>query len=455
VEVLAPIAEAPNSSVPVRRAYNVVLNFLGYLNLRDSREVEAIPILEKARAAAKSIADLKITDPSAMAAYAEPSAWEVEALFQAGRNAEAIRVGEEALQIDRELLEARPGHAQGLRIAGNISGSLGTIFGETGELSRGAQLQAESVRDWDALVRIDPSNVVARNNRAASGLALANLLQALGRPREQLAVNKETYAQLEPSVGQSTMLAGIVRFPANGILTLNADLGNVGALDADRALFKKVADRYAAMQPPGAFAITLNNFYYALNLLQVSQLQGDNDAVLRGIPALQAQIGSANPDTEGQRFLQHQMLRDAADMDAESAYATGNYSRAIADGQISTEHSLAMNPRKISDLRNLDDERSRLALAQARAGDTAAAVKLAEPVLGRQRALLARMPEDQQLRLELARTLLALAVAKPDSSRSLLEEAQRQVKSVPADMQHLASVSIWKKRIDEELRKRR
>ena len=453
-KILAPAAEAANASTAIRRAYNVVLNYLGYVTLRDNREDQAIPILEKARAAARGIADLKLSDPAALAAFCESSSWEVEALFSAGRPEEATRVGEEALTAARRLLDERPGHAQALRAAANISANLGTIAGETGQLKRGMALEQESIRDWEALSRIDPANMVTHNNNAASQLALGDMLHGLGRPREQLALYQQMIIELEPHVGQSAMVASVARFPVVNVYQLKVDLGEPGA-EADHAAVRKAADRFVALLPPGSFQIGVNNIYLSLFELQVAQLRGDHGAVLRGTAALTAATEGLKASSEGQKTFKHQILRDIADTDAESAYATGDFARAAADGATAVANTLAMDPRKISDLRLLNLERARLGLALGRLGRGAEAVKITDPVLQQQRKWLARMHEDEQLKFETAVTLLASAVAHPESARADLEEATKLLNSTPGDMLTLRSIAPWRRRIDDELKRHR
>jgi hypothetical protein len=116
---------------------------------------------------------------------------------------------------------------------------------------------------------------------------------------------------------------------------------------------------------------------------------------------------------------------------------------------------VVMDPRKVSDLRTLDWERARLGLALARLGRSAEALKLIEPVQQRQRQWLARMHEDEQLKLEAAVTLLAAAVARPGSATEDLDKASRLLNSAPKEMLGLNSVALWKRRIDDELKKHR
>jgi hypothetical protein len=170
---------------------------------------------------------------------------------------------------------------------------------------------------------------------------------------------------------------------------------------------------------------------------------------------LSADTGTLKASSEGQKTFKHQILRDIADTDVESAYATGDFARAAADGEAAVANTLAMDPRKISDLRLLDVERARLGLALGRLGRSGEAEKITAPVLQQQRKWLARMHEDEQLKVETAVTLLASAVAHPESARADLEEATKLINSTPGDMLRLRSIAPWKRRIDDELKRHR
>ena len=119
------------------------------------------------------------------------------------------------------------------------------------------------------------------------------------------------------------MVASVARFPAVNVYQLKVDLGESGT-ETDRATVKKAADRYVALLPPGSFSIGVNNIYLSLFDLQVAQLRGDHGAVLRGTAALNVDTETLKASSEGQKSFKHQILRDIADTDAESAYATGD-----------------------------------------------------------------------------------------------------------------------------------
>ena len=117
VATLRPLAETPDSSPAVRRAYGEVLNMHGFLQLRSGDEA-SLPTFERARAAFRSIADLAMTDASAAASYAEATAWMVEGYLRQERIDDAIRAADEVLAVTGKVLNERPGHMQAVARAG-------------------------------------------------------------------------------------------------------------------------------------------------------------------------------------------------------------------------------------------------------------------------------------------------------------------------------------------------
>src|SRR5206468_12645156 len=115
VELLKPAGTAPNASLPLRRAYGESLAFLGDMQWRNGADTEAVATLEEARAMLRGIDDLRMTDLTVAAAYAEATAWQVHALARLGREEDAKRAGKEGMAVATNVLEKRPGHMQALR----------------------------------------------------------------------------------------------------------------------------------------------------------------------------------------------------------------------------------------------------------------------------------------------------------------------------------------------------
>ncbi len=89
--------------------------YLGFVQQNTNDEEAAVKTLEEARDAFRSIDGLKLDDLPSAAAYAEASAWEVNALQALGRAEETRRVGEDAIRVAGQVLEQRPGHMPALR----------------------------------------------------------------------------------------------------------------------------------------------------------------------------------------------------------------------------------------------------------------------------------------------------------------------------------------------------
>jgi hypothetical protein len=454
VEVLQPLATAPAASVQARRAYGGAQLYNGFLLMRDQRPADAVARFEAARDANRGIANLELTDPAAAAAYAEASAWEVEALTDLGRSGDARRVGEDGLQVGRRLLEEHPGHAQALRATALIYVGLAVIAGDAGQLKQGLAYVAQSIQGWDALARMDPTNVIAWNNLGADRLRRADMLVGLGRPRDGLDEYRRV-ANIGADAPQSSVLASLMRFPAANIMVLHADLGATSALDRARTDAKSVFDRYQAMVPAGSVDARLNDIWYQTWVLIAEQLQGHHAAVLQQAPDVIKKTSALPTDTSYARYWRNRTLRDLYDVDADSAYSAGDYERAQADGSAAIERAIALDPKQPDELRALDDERAKQTLALARLHRNPQAEKLIAPVLERDRARSAERNEDYRAAAQEARALLAAAVARPGTGTGDLERAARLFAGMPAEMRGLSSVRVWRERVDAELHQRR
>ena len=142
VKLLQPIAEAPNASAAVRRAYVEVLVRQGYQLTAGTDNNDAIPIERKAMSIAASLGARDLSNLEMGAWYAEGGAWLVTALANAGQDEEALRVGEDAAAVADKVLEVRPGYRLALHaeqvIEANLSG------GYAGLARSGSRVASES-----------------------------------------------------------------------------------------------------------------------------------------------------------------------------------------------------------------------------------------------------------------------------------------------------------------------
>ena len=183
VDVLKPLmGSAP--SIPLRRAYGAAMLYLGYAQHADENEETAVKTLEEARETYRSIDGLKLGDLPSAAAFAEATSWQVSALQSLGRNDDARRIGEEGAQVAGQVLERRPGHMAAIRSRALISNSLADSELDTLHLRKALLLYEESGSDWEAILKIDPSNQIAWNNLANARLSAALGLLRLGHVNE-------------------------------------------------------------------------------------------------------------------------------------------------------------------------------------------------------------------------------------------------------------------------------
>ena len=175
VDVLKPLMAAPNPSIPLRRAYGLALTFLGFSQGNSDEEEAAVVTLEEARKTFRSIDDLKLDDLPAAVAYAEASAWQVNALQTLGRSDQVRAVGADALKVTGQVLEKRPGNMSALRARALMADGLSATEGFDLHLRKALTLSQQGVRDWEAIVALDPSNQIAWNN-LVSGAAGRGIL---------------------------------------------------------------------------------------------------------------------------------------------------------------------------------------------------------------------------------------------------------------------------------------
>ena len=189
VDVLKPLMAAPTPSIPLRRAYGLAMTYLGFTQLNNNQEEEAVKTLEESREAYRSIDGLKLDDLPSAVAYAEASAWQMNAFQALGRYDQARQVGEDAIRVAGQVLEKRPGHMSALRARALIADTLAATEGFDLHVRKALALAEQGARDWEAILKLDPSNQIAWNNLASARLAVGFWSLGLGRyPRSPAAM---------------------------------------------------------------------------------------------------------------------------------------------------------------------------------------------------------------------------------------------------------------------------
>ena len=225
VALLQPLMNASSPSIPLRRAYGLATTILGFAQLTNNQNEVAVTTLAASRDAYRGIAGLKLDDMPAATAYAEASSWQMGALQSLGRLDEVRQVGDDALNVTHQVLERRPGDMSALRAEGLILDGLSNVEWTDLHVRKALALSRQDAHDWEAIVRLDPSNQIAWNNLANARIATAGMLFSLGEIGE---AREQARAALgvERQVKESSMIGNVLSLAAGYLARLDADAGD-------------------------------------------------------------------------------------------------------------------------------------------------------------------------------------------------------------------------------------
>jgi tetratricopeptide (TPR) repeat protein len=454
VQILKPVAESTAGSAAARRAYGLVLNQYGFIQMRNGLFEDAALSFERSRSVYRSMDDFNVKDSASAAGYLEPSSWLVEDLFHLAKDDQAMQVGAEALLVADQVLEGRPGHLLVLRAKALIYDSMAQAASDLLQWQRVLALTTQAQQTWTAMLQIDPGNEISRYNRGVSRWGNADALEQMGRPVEAVRMRALVIQGFSERADRGSL--GGRADNAREISELYEALGEPQAADKAIAQSRNWAAQALKLWPEGSFWHSMTQLYLGdALLLKHRQMRGEHEVVLRDAPTFGARVMKLPPDSGFARYYQGQWARALYAMAAQSALALGDFTRTEEYSLRAIEAAALTDPRNVSDLRPIDECRALRALALARLGRQAEAQAELAPVLQRQRALMAKGKEDQRLRVELARSLLASSYVEPASAIPDLQQAQSLMAGLSAEMHGLKTVAFWQARIDEALQAHR
>jgi tetratricopeptide (TPR) repeat protein len=465
VAVLRPLASAATPSVPLRRAYGTALTYLGFTELNNNQEEAAVKTLEEARETYRSVDGLKLDDLPSAVAYAEASGWEVNALQSLGRVDQLRQVGEDGARVAGQVLEKRPGHMTALRARGLISDSLAGAEGFDLHARKALALAEQAARDWEALVKLDPSNQISWNNLAAARQGTAFWSWGLGLIRE----SQEQWRAglgIEANVRPSAMIGYTLGTTAGYRAMLEADLGNRQTAEAALADNRRLIEMAIRDQPPDSFGrgfVLEQTGYYGFpgsglgyGGYAVPLAAGDYGTV-RDLARASAKRIEQLKAADAQRELdKNRLLEMAYRTAAEASYRLKDYAAADADINRALEIRRAIPKRNLFDERDANDALMLAAMIAARQERYSEAQQIIEPVLKFHRGLYARKDnEDLSQHVQLANALYVSALAAPGQKASQLTQAAAIIDGLPPMMRRQISITRLRDAIAEEQKKRR
>ena len=460
VDVLKPLMAAPQPSVAARRSYALAMVYLGFSQSRDNRDEDSVATLQEAREVYRSIDGLKLDDLPSAVGYAEASAWQMVALQNLGRLDQINKVGAEAMTVAGQVLEKHPGNMSALRARALTGDTLSFAEAVDLHLRNGRELARQGARDWEAILRIDPSNQIAWNNlvngRTAAGfmsLSLGDVRGAEAEWRSSVAVQKDV-----KEVG----MIGVVLALTSGYLTmLEADLGNRQAAESALAANRKFvdvatrglgADSFGKAYLPeflGAYGYHgAGGFGYGTFASLLAN--GDYEAMHREALASVRRMEQVKAPPQGV-LGKNEVLEAAYRMAAFASYRLRDYATADAEIKRAVDIGRSLPVRTLFDQRDAGNRSVLQAAIATRLGRNEEARELLKPVLKLQSELSARKDnESMDQRIEFASALYVSALATPVQRSAQLAQASALIDSVPADMRRLISVSRLRDEIAEE-----
>ena len=460
VDVLKPLMMVPSPSAAVRRAYGLATTYLGFTQARYNEEEAAVKTLEEARDAYRGIDGLKLDDLPAAVAYAEASAWQMNALQVLGRFDELRRIGESALEVTGKVLARRPNDMSALRAEGLLLDGLAGVESADLHPRKAVEFSRRDVHDWDTIARLEPSNQIAWNNLVNGRMQLAAALYFLGEvraARDELRVALD----VQKRASDSGMIGNVLALAAGYLARWEADLGNrTGAASALAANQRFVAlavrdipgDTFGRVFLPellgyAGFAGTGMGYGgYAL-----AMADGDFEtllAIARGSAKRLEDAGTLAPHfAQTSRDAVLELTYRTA---AHAAYHLKRYAAAEVDIRRALELRKTLPTRTLFEQRDAAAQTTLAAMIAARLGHAQEAAQLIGPVLELHRGLYARKDnEDVTQHVEFAQALYASALGGSRERRAELKQAAALIDALPAGMRGLISVARLRASIAE------
>jgi len=442
VDVLDPASRAADASVALRRAHAAALTQLGFAQQRAVRNDAALVTLQAALEAWRGIDGLR-ADGDAAANFAITSSFLNDALAEAGRAADALRVGDEARAVATRLLERQPTHMLALRARALLAGDASRSYGEL--LRTGEQIQAAdaAAEDWLQLSRIDPTNVITVSNLGLTRNFASRGLWDLGHPREAAAKLAQNWAVQDALADRSAMVQNSLSVLLQEAARIHAELGQ-GAL-ADKQ-FAKTLEYWAEARKsfaPNSFEDRVFALSPPVMTVEQAVARGDLAAVRVSAKGVREGLLQVDPgDDPLHRAVRANYLRRLHVAMARVEIESNDWTAAETHLRWVAEARRDLPLGSMESRRQNAHELALQALVLARLGRVDDARPLAAQALAFERELHVIATDDQMHKLDLAIALVASAWVDGSRASYLLVEAQAAFDSMPAEARALRT-SRW------------
>jgi hypothetical protein len=393
-----------------------------------------------------SLDALSLDDLDAAAKYAEASAWLVESYTELNRLDVARRVGEKGRSVASRLLERHPTHTLALRARALLADSLADIEASELRAATSLALLDQAAHDWATLIQIDPGNVIAWSNLAASRLHASEALFSLGRPRAAIARLGELQL-LEVKAESSWMVAGILQGNRARMAWLTGEIGDLRRsqiLQRESLGYFEAATRDLA---PDSFELAYWRLENLVGDMEIASSQGDDRRVRSIADGLRERIEQLSPPNDYAKQQQAELLRRYHHCLARADLRLNDLASAEQNARAVIRYRAQLPAQSMEERRAAAADSTLAAVVLARRGRLAEARPLVKPAMDFHRGLAAVQHDNQAVKLEFIEALYASALANPAQSAALLAEAQSLFSSLSPEMRALRDASDLRARI--------
>jgi hypothetical protein len=353
-----------------------------------------------------------------------------------------------------------------LRARALIADTLAATEGFDLHVHKALALAEQGARDWEAILKLDPSNQIAWNNLASARLGVGFWSLGLGDVREAQQQWRAALA-VEQHVKEAAMLGNVLSLAAGYLTLVEADAGNRQAAEAALAANRRLIDRAVRGLPPESFGRSfLPEFlgYYGYpttglgyGAYALPLAAGDYETLRKEARASARRLEQIKSPAPQQELDKNRALEVAYRTAAEASYRLKDYAAADAEVKRGLEIRKAIPTRTLAEERDAGNQLMLAATIAARMERHAEAQQIIEPVLKLHRRLYARGKDNEDLsqRVELAQALYVSALAAPGQKTSQLTEAAAIVEGLPPAMRRQISITVLRDRIAEEQKTRR
>ena len=441
--LLRSYADAPNPSVPIRRAYGeVAMSVASY----ESGQ-EALALFARAKRSLESIGALDLTDLPASADYATVLSIEAVELWREGEIDELQKVSDQGMRLSDAILARRPGHIVALQARSSLHLLGSSPAHESLRIGDSAELVKSALDDGLLLLRLDPANADERGQVSSDAAILSGDYEQLGRPRDARATLQKALEILLASRHAAEDHGDAVVARYAGIARIDADLGERGAGEATLKEAEPVLTRVTAALGQDSFKTATAKCSLANAHARIALFNGDfKQAVDIARPVLDTSltwkglfghVGSVIPCPSTAALI----VGDADVMLGDYDAANTALGAAVPVAKTGNDWISRNYYASLVVLQSI---------AMSRLGKTSEARALLSPVLEWQRARYARNHDDAQERLDYASALYAFALTDSAHRNESLGQASAIIAALPAEMRSLKSTRRWEDRVRAE-----